>query len=109
VHLLAQGRGGSVLDPAARFVADRADLGDDVHVAWIRGKGLVDDLVGDVGTVEVGGVDVRDAEFDGRAQHGDRLGPVGRRTEHPRPGQLHRTEPDPADRQVPEPVAAAGQ
>ena len=48
--------------PAAGLVAHRADLRDDVHVVGVRRERLMDDLVGDVGAVEVGRVDVRNAQ-----------------------------------------------
>ena len=60
-------------------------------------QGLADEFVGDVGAVELRGVDVVDAQFDGPAQHGERLVPVTRRTEHSGPGQLHGAETDASD------------
>ena len=85
VHLLAQVGRGAREHPAAGGVAHRADLGDDAQVIRVRRERLADDLVGDVRPVEVGRVDVVDAELDRGAEHGDRLGPVGRRPEDPGP------------------------
>jgi hypothetical protein len=108
VHLLAQLSRGPREHPAAGGVPYRADLGDDAQVIRVRRERLADDLVGDVGPVEVSRVDVVDAEFDRGAQDGDRLGPVGRRPEDPGAGQLHRAEPDPADGLVAQLECAAG-
>ncbi|GAA1242735.1 hypothetical protein GCM10009676_30240 [Prauserella halophila] len=55
---------------------------------------LADQLVRDVGSVELGGVDVIDTELDGAAQHGDGLVVVTRWPQDAGTGQLHRTEPD---------------
>ncbi len=57
-----------------------------------------DQFVGDVGTVELRGVDVIDAQFDRAAQHGQRFVAVARRAERIGPGQLHGTEADAVDR-----------
>ena len=59
VDLLAQLRGRAGVQPAAVLVAAGADLGDDVQVVGVRGERLADELVRDVGPVEVGRVDVR--------------------------------------------------
>ena len=109
VHLLAQVGRGPREHPAAGGVAHRADLGDDAQVIRVRRERLADDLVGDVRPVEVGRVDVVDAELDRGAEHGDRLGPVGRRPEDPGAGQLHRAEPDPGDGLVAQLECAAGE
>ncbi len=60
-------------------------------------KRLADQLVGDVRPVELRGVDVVDAEFDGAAQDGERLRAVARRAEHARTGELHGAEADTSD------------
>lgn len=63
-------------------------------------------LVGHVGTIKLGGVNVVDAEFDRAAQHGQGFVAVPRRTERIRPGncmapkptrltETHRVERDP--------------
>ncbi len=50
---------------------------------------LADDLVGDMGAVEVAGVDVIDPARHRLAEHRDRLAPILRGPEHPRSGELH--------------------
>ncbi|GAA1200757.1 hypothetical protein GCM10009675_16410 [Prauserella alba] len=55
---------------------------------------LADQLVRDVRSVELRGVDVVDTEFDGPAQHGDGLVVVTRWSHDAGTGKLHRTEPD---------------
>ena len=56
--------------PRAVLAAPGADLGDDHEVVRIGMQRLADDLVGDMGTVEVAGVDMVDPHLDGLAQHG---------------------------------------
>ena len=67
-------------------VALGADLGHEHQVLGVRVEGGVDQLVGDVGSVELGGVDVVDAHLDRAAQHGEGRIPVSRWAEHARPG-----------------------
>ena len=50
---------------------------------------LADELVGDVRTVEVAGVDVIDAARHRLAQHGERRVAILGRAEHAGPGELH--------------------
>ena len=50
---------------------------------------FADDLVGDVRTVEIAGVDVIDAGGDGLAQHGQCRVMIPGRAEHAGPGELH--------------------
>ena len=83
--------------PRAGVVAPRADLADQREVGRIRVQRLADQFVGDVGAVELRGVDVVDAQLDCAPQHGERLVVVARRPEHARPGQLHGAEADAAD------------
>ena len=59
--------------------------------------------------VEVGRVDVADAQLDRFAQHGDRSVAVGRRPEDARTGELHRPVPDPGEVQVAQLERAAGE
>ena len=61
---------------------------------------LLDQLVRDEGAVEVGGVDVRDAELDDLAEHGERLVAVGGRAEDVGAGELHRAVADAVDGDV---------
>lgn len=62
-------------------------------------QGLADDLVGDVGAVEVGGVDVVDAGRDGLAEDGYGTVRVLGRPPHAGPGQLHGAVANPLYRQ----------
>ncbi len=57
-------------------------------------KGFADELVGDIGAVELRGVDVVDAKFDGAPQHRERLATVTRRPEGSAAGKLDGTEAD---------------
>jgi hypothetical protein len=76
-------------NPRAILAASGADLGDDDEIVWIRVQRLANDLVGDVRSVKVAGVDVVHAVRDGLAQHGERRTAILRRSEHARPGELH--------------------
>ena len=69
---------------------------------------FVDELVGDVGTVVLGGVDMVDPELHRPAQHGQRLLAVTGRPEHPRAGELHGTEPHATHRASREQLAVLG-
>ena len=80
------------------LVARRTDLGDQHEILGVGVERLVDQLVGDVRAVELGGVDVVDAGVDGPAQHRERLGAIGRRSEHAGAGELHGAEPHPVHR-----------
>ena len=53
-----------------------------------------DELIRDIGTIELGGIDVIDAEFCGAPQNRNRLAAVSRRPEYARTWQLHGTEAD---------------
>ncbi len=64
-------------------------LGDDGYVFGVGVQGLLDDLVGDVRSVEVAGVDVVDSEFDGFAEDGERGIHVPGGAEDVRAGELH--------------------
>src|SRR5580693_35155 len=88
--------------PAAGIVAAGADLADQCQVRRIRVQSLADQFVGHVRPVELGGVDVVDTEFDGPAQHGQRLAAVARRPEDPGPGKLDGSVPDTRDRKATE-------
>jgi hypothetical protein len=56
-----------------------------------------DELVDDVGSVELRCVDVIDAELDCTAEHRSCRTRVRRRSEDAGAGQLHRAEPRPVD------------
>src|SRR5689334_3826266 len=63
---------------------------------------LADEVVDDVRTVVLRGVDVVDAELDRAAQHGATGVRVARRAEDSGAGELHRTEADAVDALVTE-------
>jgi transcriptional regulator with XRE-family HTH domain len=109
VDLLAQLGGGAGVRPAAVLVATGADLRDDVQVVRVRGERLADELVGDVRAVDVGRVDVVDAELDRLAQHGDRRVVVLRRPEDAGAGELHGAVADAGELEVADAVAPAGE
>ena len=80
-------------------VATRADLAHDDQLRRIRVERVADQLVDDVGPVELRGVDVIDPAVDRLAQHRDRFPTIARRPEHVGAGQPHRTEPHGRDRE----------
>ena len=62
----------------------------------------MDQFVDDVGPIELGGVDVIDAELDRTPQDRTRRVGVTRRAEHAGARELHGAETDPPDRLVAE-------
>ncbi|CAM5428635.1 hypothetical protein SVIOM342S_04907 [Streptomyces violaceorubidus] len=83
-------------------VGSRADLGH--HHGVVRGaQRLPEDLVDEAVAVELGGVEVVDAEFHRAAHQCDRGAAVGVQTL-----QLHRAVPDPGDGAARERPRAAG-
>jgi hypothetical protein len=90
--------------PRSPWIPPGPYLGGDHQAVRVGSERRADQLVGRAqrGEVERGGVDVADPEFNGTAQHGDRLPAVtgnpfsGRIT-----GQPHRAEPEAVDSQVP--------
>jgi hypothetical protein len=79
------------------FVTGGADLGDDHEAGGIRMERLVDELVGDVRAIELGGVDVIDAGLHCPTQHGDRSISILRRPEDACTGELHRPKTEAMD------------
>ena len=71
-------------------VAPRADFGDDPQLRRIRMQRLFDQLICDMGAIEIAGIDVGDPQLDHRAEDGDRPVVIGRRPEDMRPRELHR-------------------
>ncbi len=59
--------------PRACVVASAADLAHQRQVVGVRVKRLADEFVGDIGSVELRGVDVVDAQLNCAAQHRQRL------------------------------------
>ncbi len=89
VHRGGQGLAGEGGVPRAVRAAHGADLGDDRERRAVGREGLADQPVGDVGAVEVAGVDVVHAARHRLAQHGERGGGVARGAEHAGPRELH--------------------
>ena len=81
--LLAQVLGPAHRQPLARPLPGEPGLGGDDQALGIGVEGLEDDVLADLGTVGVGGVDEVDAQLDGPAQHGRRTRPG--RPARPRP------------------------
>ncbi len=85
-------------NPGALVVAPRADLGHQRQFLGVGVQRLADELVGDVGAVELCGVDVVDAQSSTArlrtaiAWSWSRGGP-----NTPGPGRLHGAEPDAID------------
>jgi site-specific DNA-cytosine methylase len=79
---------------SARQVPSRANLADQRQSlrVWIQRR--PDELIRDIGAIELGGIDVIDAEFCGAPQNRNRLAAVSRRPEYARTWQLHGTEAD---------------
>jgi hypothetical protein len=78
---------GQLLRPAGRYplaclAAEHADLGRDHQVRRIWVQRLAKQVVGDMGPIEVAGVDVGDAQFDRAPQHLDGGLPVVGRPPH---------------------------
>src|SRR5581483_10917020 len=71
------------------------DLGDDHEILGIGMERLADELVRDVRTIEVAGIDVVHARGDGLAEDGQRRVTILRWAEHAGPGELHGTVAEP--------------
>lgn len=76
-------------DPRSVLAAPGADLGDDDEVVGIGRERLADQPVGDVGAVEVAGINVIYSARDGLAQHRQRRVVILGCTEHAGPRELH--------------------
>ena len=83
--------------PSALIVAPATDLGDELEVFRVGVQGVSDQVVDDVRTVVLSGVDVVDAELDRAAQYGEGGVRITRRAEHAGTGELHRAEADAVD------------
>ena len=83
--------------PRALRVAARTDLRDELQALGVRVQGLADEVVDDVGTVVLRGVDVVDAELDRAPEHGAGGVGVARRPDDVRTGELHGAEAHPVD------------
>ena len=65
--------------PGTVGAAASADFRDDHQVIGIRMQRLLNDLIGDMRTVEIAGIDVIHARGDSLAQNRDRTGNIARR------------------------------
>jgi hypothetical protein len=83
------GREGRV--PRSVLAASGTDLGDDYQTFGIGMQSLADQLIGDVGAIEVARVDVINAARHGLTQYGERAFAIVRRSEDAGSGELHRT------------------
>ena len=95
--------------PAALGVSRTPDLRGDVNRVGIGVQCFANGVVGEPRAVGVAGVEVGDAQLDGRAKHRERAVPVGRRTHDPRTGELHRAVAETGDGEVAEHPGAAGE
>ncbi|MNE78479.1 hypothetical protein D3C80_1748890 [compost metagenome] len=77
-----------------------ADLGDDDQILGVRVQRFADQLVGDMGSVEISGVDVVDPARQCFAQHGDGGRRIFGRSEDLGPRQLHRAVAHAIDRAI---------
>src|SRR5271169_4873334 len=82
------------------IIASGTDLRNQNQALWIGTQRFADELVGDVGSVELSGVDVIDAGVDRTTNHGQGIIPVPRRSQDPGSGKLHGAKPNAMDRSV---------
>ena len=95
-------------NPGAVGVPVGADLADEHQVVGVWVQGGVDELVGDVGSVVLRGVDVVDAELDRASEDGEREVSISRRPEDAGAGELHGSEAEAGDLASAEEGRAAG-
>ena len=81
--------------PLSAPVAPGPHLAHQGQLCRVGVQCLADELVGDDGSVELGGVDVVDPQLDSSAQHGNGLVMVAGWAEDTGTGQLHGTETHP--------------
>ena len=85
--------------PGTIGAAARTDLGHDHQIIGIGMQRLLDDLIGDMRTVEIAGIDVVHARRDSLAKNRDRTGNIAWRAPNPLvailSGELHRPITDP--------------
>jgi hypothetical protein len=96
-------RGG---EPGSVIAVHCADLGHDCEVAWIESKRLADQLIDDMGAMEIAGVIY--AAGDRFAQNGDRRLVIARRSDYAGPRHLRRAEAHSMNRAAPYDEAASG-
>ena len=102
VHGLRQVFARERREPRSVRAAPGADLGDDDEVVRVGRQRLADQLVGDLRTIEVAGVDVIDPAGDGLAQHGQGRVSILGWSEYAGPGQLHGAVAEPFHGAIPE-------
>lgn len=77
------------LDPGPIATPASTDLRDQRQIIRVRMQSFTDNLIGDVGSVEVAGVDMIDPAGDDLTQDCDSLGSIARRAEDALSGKLH--------------------
>src|SRR6476469_5125673 len=89
------------------FLQLRPCLGRDQHAA-IRMKRFLDQLLGDIRPIGIGGIDKIDAELGQTPQGAKRLSAVGRRTPNARAGDAHGAEAEAMNQDVAADLEGAG-
>src|SRR5437588_13022710 len=87
----------AVLDPFVRSGRLNAGFVRDQEIGRIGMQCLGDETFANYGAVGVGGVDEIDSQLDRAAQDCDCLGMIGRFSPDAIAGELHCTEPEPAN------------
>src|ERR1700686_697960 len=90
MHGIDQFLTGKRMNPGLVFTSPSTYLGHDHKVIRIRMKGLSNDLVGDMWTVIVAGIDMIDAGRNRLSQNSHRNVDIIRWSEHSGTGKLHR-------------------
>ena len=106
--LLAQVLGPADRPPVPGPRPGQPGLGRDHQIVAVRVKGLVDQPLGHLGPVGVGGVDEVDARLDGAAQDGDGFVAVIGLSPDALPGQLHGAVAESVDLEVAAELEGAG-
>src|SRR5204862_7448528 len=86
--------------PLVRSGTSEAALGRDDESIGVRIERLRDQLLADMGPVRFRGIDQCHIELDRAPQRRNRLGPVGRRSPDPFPGDAHRAQAKAMNREV---------
>ena len=90
VHGIDQFLARKGMDPRFVFEPPRAHLGDDRQSRPIRMERLLDDLIGDMRTVKIAGIDMVDSCRHSFSQHCDCGVHIARRSPYLGTGKLHR-------------------
>lgn len=91
MHRLSQLLRGKGRQPGPFVVAAGADLGDERQIVPVRMKRLADQLVSNMRTIKIAGINVVHPGCHRFAQHVQRGLLILRWTKNARPGELHRT------------------